>query len=335
MAEYKAWTYKTGGYPSGLSLTTQPVQETPLSPTQLQIRVKAAALNPVDIQLMNLPLWSLPYLSSTPKGVGMDFSGVVLRAGSQADGFATGDEVFGLHMAPGKPGTLAEVLVADTARDTILHKPARWSWTQAAALPLVWLTARTCIARVEPHVPAGGTLAVLGGSSATGMYVVHLARQRGWNVVASCSGRNVDFVRGIGAGTVVDYTSASVPDAVRAARPDAIVDCVGGTECLGIARRYVTIVGDKTSRMSMGGSAIYWWNPQMLWRWFAGWAGFGEVYDCIILDGKKEYLQESVELPTDKIVVDSVFAFGEAMQAFERLNTSRARGKVVVEVEKT
>jgi len=52
----------------------------------------------------------------------------------------------------------------------------------------------------------------------------------------------------------------------------------------------------------------------------------GERYDCIILDQKKEYLHEAVDiLPAEKIMVDSTFAF-------ERLDTGRARGKVVVEI---
>ena len=164
------------------------------------------------------------------------------------------------------------------------------------------------------------------------MYAVHLAKQRGWSVVASCSARNADFVRSMGADDIIDYTSSSVPERVKAFRPDAIVDCVGGTECLGLAKRYVTIVGDKTNRMVMGGAAIYLWNPQMLLRSWLGRAGLGPSYDCVNLDLNKTFLEDTLRLPRDKIVIDSTFGFDQVREAFERLNTGRARGKVIINV---
>lgn len=280
--------------------------------------------------------------------MGEDFSGIVLSAGSEAQqkGFKEGDEVFGIHMGPGGPGTVSEILMADVNADTVLKKPAEWSWNQAAALPLVWLTARTCIQRVEPYMnsTAGGssnnTLVVLGGSSSAGMYVVHLAKQRGWKVVATCSSRNSDFVISMGAASTIDYTSTDVRTEVTKLNPTAIIDCVGGIECLGIAQRYVTIVGDKTGRTSMGGSMIYWWNPQMYLRSIVGripvLGGLfvREVYDCIELNASEEWLKETLSLPQDKILIDSTFSLEEVKKGLERLNTGRARGKVIIEVEK-
>lgn len=114
--------------------------------------------------------------------------------------------------------------------------------------PLVYLTARTCIEGITTHASQGSKVVVLGGSSSTGLYVVQLAKQMGFRVLATCSARNADFVRSLGAEVVVDYSTQSVPEQVKRWAPRAIVDCVGGTECLGLAPRYVTIVGDKTSR---------------------------------------------------------------------------------------
>jgi NADPH:quinone reductase-like Zn-dependent oxidoreductase len=330
MAEFKAYTYSNPGYPSCIALSTLSSPQT-LSPTQIQVRVNAAALNPVDIQLMNSPLFSLPLLNG-PKGIGSDFCGTVLKAGAQS-GFKENDEVFGLMFTPGKLGTVAEILTVDVTSCPVLKKPDGWSSAQGAALPLVWLTARTCIAHAEPYIGTTmKTIAVLGGSSATGMYVIHLAKQRGWNVISTCSGKNTDFVKSMGADQVIDYTSENVPERIRAAKPDVIVDCVGGIECLGIANRYITIVGDKTSRSTMGGSALYWTHPSMLMRWFWGRIGWGEAYDAIALEGKNEYLEEALELPAKKIVIDSTFPFEQLKEGFERLNTGRARGKVVINI---
>lgn len=243
-------------------------------------------------------------------------------------------------MNPLAEGTLCEVAHLPSASATVVKKPEGWTHTQAASLPLVWLTARTCIECIDPYVRETPIkrLVVLGGSSATGMYTIFLAEEQGWKVLTSCSNRNADFVTNtMGADEVVDYTVESVPDRVRAWKPDAIVDCVGGTECLSIAKRYVTIVGDKTARSTMGGSLLYLFHPRMVLRWLWGRFGWGEKHGCIFLNQKKEYLEEAVRvLPADKIMVDSTFAFEDAQKAFERLNTGRARGrargKVVVEV---
>ncbi|KAH7024288.1 alcohol dehydrogenase [Macrophomina phaseolina] len=336
-----AWTHTTGGYPRCLALTHVPAPSAsaPLSPTQLLVRVRAAALNPLDIQLMNVPLlWSLPYLSSVRKGIGADFAGEVLAAG-RASGFSGGEEVFGIRLAGmGGGGTLQEVVtvdVGDGAGGVVVRKPRGWGWREAAAVPLAWLTARTCIAKCEGFVGEGekGTVVVLGGSSAVGMWVVRLARRKGWRVVATCSARNEEFVREMGADVVVDYMRGGVRAAVEREAPDAVVDCVGGTECLGVARKYITIVGDKTDKGMLGGALTYLWNPQMVWRTLIGKLGCrSEVYECVNLELRKDYLEEALELEKDDIVIDSTFPFDRVEEALERLNSGRCRGKVVVEI---
>lgn len=336
--EIHAWTFTHGGYPKALQQSTLQADTKPLKPSEIRVKTHAASINPVDAQLMGFPLW--PYLPSfvvpSQKGVAEDFSGVVQEAGPDS-GFRPGDEVLGIcPFIPG--GTLQESIRLDTKKGSVVvPKPADWSWEQAAALPLVWLTARTVIAAAEGHVGrsgggGGGRVAVLGGSSATGMYAVHLASRRGWTVAASCSGRNSDFVRGMGASEVVDYTAESVPGRLREFEPDVIIDCVGGTECLGIAKRYVTIVGDKTGRFTMGGRNIYLWNPKMVVRDLLGKLGLGPSYSCVNLEFKYPYLEEILSLPKDKIIIDSTFGFDQVREAFDRLNTSRTRGKVVVRV---
>ena len=59
--------------------------------------------------------------------------------------------------------------------------------------------------------------------------------------------------------------------------------------------------------------------PRQWIRWAVGLLGLGERYDVITLDLKPEYLQEAYQLPNDKIVIDSTFAFDDAKQAYERL----------------
>ncbi|KAI4791658.1 GroES-like protein, partial [Aureobasidium sp. EXF-8845] len=285
----RAWTFTHEGYPNALRRSTLTSPSIPAA-TEIHVRVKAAALNPVDIQLMNLPVWRyLPRsFVSSEKGIGEDFSGIVEAAG----------------------GTLQDVISVNTKSSIVIKKPQDMSWEQAAALPLVWLTgndslqndmttllmdsARTTIANVESYVQGGGRLVVLGGSSAVGMFVLQIASERGWEVLTTCSSRNADFVKSMGATSEVDYNTDDVAQAVREYSPAAIIDCVGGTSCIGLAKRYVTIVGDKTGRDSMGGAAIYLWNPKMVIRTLFGRVGLGKSYDCVNLEYRKEWLEESL-----------------------------------------
>ena len=89
----QAWVFTHEGYPDALHRATlAPLPRPALK--ELHVRVKAAALNPVDIQLMNIPVWKyLPSSWISPvKGIGEDFSGVVEAAGKHS-GFDIGDEV--------------------------------------------------------------------------------------------------------------------------------------------------------------------------------------------------------------------------------------------------
>lgn len=68
-------------------------------------------------------------------------------------------------------------------------------------------------------------------------------------------------------------------------------------------------------------------------RWAKGALGLGEVYDVVILGMKTEWLQEAADtLSPDDIYIDSTFAYDDAKAAFEKLNSGRARGKVVVKI---
>jgi len=332
----KSWIYTTAGYPTTLELKTTNIPALP-APNHILVKIHSTSINPVDIQLMNVPFFSLPGLWHE-KHLARDFAGVVLATGEGVETWRKGDEVCGfINDFGGKAGGLTEVASLDLGNTCLIRKPAALGWGEAASLPLVWLTARTSVAKVEGGlVGTGNKVVVLGGSSAVGMYTIRLAKRRGWTVLSTCSHRNVDFVKGLGADEVVDYTSGpnAVVDAVRIFKADAIIDNVGGMETIGLAKHYVTIVGDKTSRSSMGGSALYLTHPRMVLRYYLGAWGYGPKYECIVLDAKKEYLEGVNDLKSEDVIVDSTFSFDQTKEAFERLNTGRCRGKVVIEIEK-
>jgi NADPH:quinone reductase-like Zn-dependent oxidoreductase len=138
-SEFKALTYT-------LPSTSPHLTHSPLVPpaaNELLVKVKAAAINPVDIQLWGNPV--IGWLAGKKeKGIGRDYSGAVVGVGSGVKGWEVGDEVFGLFNRPTGEGTFGEYIKV-LASDPIARKPASWSYQTAAAVPLVALTAFSCL----------------------------------------------------------------------------------------------------------------------------------------------------------------------------------------------
>jgi NADPH:quinone reductase-like Zn-dependent oxidoreductase len=260
--EAKAWVY-TAGYDSLNFGSIDPPSPSNFQAEQngiphLLVQIHACALNPVDVQIMNMPAWKYPWnaLYGKEKGCVCDFSGVIVAA-SDKTGLKEGDEVFGLTLQAYAPngGALGEIADFGMDKCVAVKKPKEWSHEKASAISLVWLTAKQCVESVERYVDTSQSkkVAILGGSSATGIYTNILAKRKGWTVASTSSSRNKDFLTGdLKVDTHIDYTSQDVRGALLDFAPDAVIDCVGGTEAIGLpsSKRYITIVGDKTGRSS-------------------------------------------------------------------------------------
>ena len=111
-----------------------------------------------------------------------------------------------LHGLPKGNGTLQNYLRVDSNSIPLIRKPPNLSFVQAAALPLAYLTAYTALVQYGklPYDPVEQdkgkrTVLVLGGSSGTGSIAVQMAKKMGCRVVATCSGKNVELVKKLGA----------------------------------------------------------------------------------------------------------------------------------------
>ncbi|KAK1925132.1 hypothetical protein DB88DRAFT_488047 [Papiliotrema laurentii] len=377
MPTYCAWQYTTQGRLSGTVTRVTRSRKDEVEDDEVLIQVKAAAVNPVDEQLAQSGASLLRFMGAdplpsdlTPWVPANDFSGVVKAAGVDS-GYKVGDEVYG--MKPFGPvdgdGTLQEYITAK--KDwPMVPKPAELSFSEAAALPLVYMTVYDALinyGRLEfnppPEQRGKRSVLILGGSSGTGSVAVQLGKKMGLNVVATCSTRNVEFVKSLGADEVIDYKQAKVVDSALFSHyaPYALVlDCVGGKEVvehidhlllddpkaphLGI---YVTIVGDKTGRDAMGGAITNYFYPAQAIRTFRGrlrdtlpwWTPFkswiaGKRYACIMLQPSREMLESVPEFlaSAKNVIIDSTWSFEDVPKAYAKLESGRAVGKVVVEV---
>lgn len=231
-----ALTYTYPSSPPHLSHTPIPDP----GPNDLLVKVKAAAINPVDIQLWGNPV--IGWLAGKKeKGIGRDYSGEVVAVGDElkkSSTWSVGDEVFGLCNRATAEGTFTQYLKIMPG-EPIAKKPKNLSHEEAAAIPLVVLTAFAILDWLpqESQTPNKSQRRVIisGASGGVGIWCVQLAKKLyNCHVIGICSGRNADFVKELGADEVIDYSKEDVIKVLREKRGehkyDMYIDCVGGTE---------------------------------------------------------------------------------------------------------
>jgi NADPH:quinone reductase-like Zn-dependent oxidoreductase len=173
--------------------------------TQLLIQVKAVAMNPLDWKIMEGKM-KLMSGSKFPKGIGIDFSGVVKQVGSGIGGFRPGDAVFGA-LDPFKGGALAEYLLVGE-KDVAL-KPKSISFEQAAAMPTVGTAALQIFDRLAT-LGKGTAVLINGASGGIGMFAIQIAKMKGAHVTAVAGTKGLSWVKKWGSDAVVDYRKEDI-----------------------------------------------------------------------------------------------------------------------------
>lgn len=197
-------------------LEIQDVAEPTPGRGQVLVRVAAAGVGPWDA-LIREGRSAVPQpLPLTP---GSDLSGTVEGVGPDVNGFAPGEEVFGVTN-PLFTGACAELAVAEAGM--LARRPAPLGWLEAAAVPVVAVTAWQM---VFEHARLDGAKRVLvtGGAGNVGAYAVQLARRTGARVVATCRAADAELVRRLGADEVFADEAAPLPSV------DSVLDTAGGS----------------------------------------------------------------------------------------------------------
>ncbi|QGF23715.1 NADP-dependent oxidoreductase [Raineyella fluvialis] len=219
----RAMTYDSYGDPEVLRLLDLPLPK--VGPGEVLVRVKAAAVNPVDWKVMAGGLDALMDVRF-PVVPGWDVAGVVEKVGIDTPEYAVGDEVFGYARKDYvHGGTMAQYVTLAVRH--IATKPAALSWTEAAAVPLAGLTAYQVLARLG--LSRGETVLIHNASGGVGSAAAQIARDLGARVLGSCSPASSERVRGLGAEPVT--YGAGLADRVLALAPDGVdvvADFVGG-----------------------------------------------------------------------------------------------------------
>ena len=297
-------------------------------PKDVLVKVKAAAVNPLDYHYMR----GSPYLMRLSAGIGrpsdtsmgVDFAGVVEAVGEEVTEFAVGDAVFG-----GRSGAFAEYVVVPEDR-AITAKPDNVSFDEAAAIGIAGVTALQAL-RDHGQLQAGQKVLINGASGGVGTYAVQIAKSLGAEVHGVCSTRNVEMVLALGADHVFDYKKENYTESGN--EYDLIVDMVGNLS-LSANRKVLKPEG---RMVLVGGPKGDWIAPLVpLVKAMTLSLFVDQEIGSILARLSGDDLDHLAGLMADGQMttrIDTHYPLSETAEALRYLETQRARGKVIIDVD--
>ncbi|MEU6860168.1 NADP-dependent oxidoreductase [Glycomyces sp. NPDC046736] len=214
-----------GDYGPPESYTVAEIPTPTAGPGQIQVRIRAASINPADVKVPSGEFREA-FPLEFPHVPGNDFAGTVSEVGPGVDGYRVGDEVFGQALpralrglaAAARPslgtGALAEYAVFEADTPFLAHRPETLDVEDAAALPTVGFTARAIMASAE--LEPGATVLVVGATGGVGTVMIPLLAAK-TKVIATATSEDAETIRGLGAAEVIGYDAAEYPSGVDAA----------------------------------------------------------------------------------------------------------------------
>lgn len=311
----KAFTRTSYGGPEILRL--EEVAKPTVLNDQVLIKVMANSANPADWHILRgKPFFSrftFGLFKPKDKVVGADFAGIVVETGKDVTRFKAGDKVFGETL---KGGAFAEyVSVPD---NVCALMPEGVGFEVMAALPVAGLTALQALT-THGKLKAGETVLINGASGGVGHFVVQIAKAYSATVTAVCSGRNVDFVKSLGADKVIAYDKQNIHQ--HNDKYDLVIDANGNLHHSDYKRmgRRAVMIGFTTM-----GHMIATLSKKMFSKFpliqFTAEANADDL----------RTLAELVEQGKVKPQIEKIFSYKEIPEAIGYIEAMRTRGKVVM-----
>ena len=213
----KAVFYEQHGTADVLQIGERPTPEP--QDHEVLVGVVATSVNPIDRRLRSGELQE--YITRTfPVVPGWDLAGRIVKVGAKVTDWQIGDEVLGLAFTWSiQHGSYAEYCPIDAT--SITHKPASISFEQAAALPLVSLTAWQALSEFG-QLQTGQSVFIQAGAGGVGSVAIPMAKHLGAKVYTTTSAKNRDYVKSLGADVVIDYNSEDYESSLREHEPDGV-----------------------------------------------------------------------------------------------------------------
>ncbi|MDT9633404.1 NADP-dependent oxidoreductase [Pseudomonas marginalis] len=301
------------------------------------VKVHASSVNQLDSKISKGEFkLILPY--TFPLIMGNDLAGVVVRVGSGVRTFKPGDEVYA-RPPDARIGGFAELIAIKES--ALALKPKNTSMEQAAALPLVALTAWQVLVETA-RVKKGQKVFIQAGSGGVGSIAIQLAKHLGAFVATTTSTANVDWVKALGADVVIDYTQQNFENVLR--DYDVVLNSLGPAEL----EKSLRILKPGGQLISISGPPTAEFAREQKLSWGLGWimrllsSGIrrkarrqGVDYGFVFMRASGAQLQKItalVESGAITPVIDRTFPLEATAEALSYVERGRAKGKVVIKV---
>ncbi len=303
-------------------------------PGQVLVRIMASGINPLDLKIRQGAAEHARH--PLPAILGMDLAGVVEAVGRDVTAFRVGDEVYGMTGGvAGVQGTLAEYAAVDAA--LLALKPSHFSMREAAALPLVFITAWEGLVD-RAHVSAGQTVLIQGGAGGVGHIAIQIARALNASVFATDAAARGHVIEQLGA-IPIDFAHMQVDEYVAAYTAgrgfDVVYDTAGGTS-LDASFKAVARFGHVVSSLGWGTHAL----APLSFR-AATYSGVFTLLPLLTGEGKAHHgdiLREATRLAESgklKPLMDSRrFDLDSIGDAYALIENREAQGKVVIGIDR-
>lgn len=328
----RIWRYASadGGIEKNLVLHgSQPLPKP--KTTDHLIQVLAVGLNPVDYKPTESAVGK--FAVKKPATPGFDIAGRIITPAANS-GLHPGDIVYGAASTNALVGGgLAEYVAAPATGIALLPENSNVSPLHAAGTPVAAITAHDSIV---PYIKKGSRLFINGGSGGVGTFGIQIAKIIGAHVTVSCSARNADLCRSLGADEVLDYNDRPLLSQLQAATPfDHVVDNVFNDPQLYFQAHTYSTPSAKFAEVASA--------PSLAFVRFAVGALLlpsvlgGGKRKCVMVaaDVKRDTLEKLVGWFADgsvKPVVEQVFSMEDVVNAYKRQKTGRVVGKVIINV---
>ncbi len=282
---------------------------------ELLIKIKAVAINPIDWKRLEGQL-KIVTGSKFPKGIGIDFSGIVEKKGDTVSTFQIGDAVFGALNAM-KGEALAEYIVVK--ENLIFKKPETVSFETAAAAVTSGVTALYLLEKSK--VKSGDHLLINGASGGVGVSAIQMAKQKGIKVSAVASGEGLDFIQKWKPDVVIDYKKQNTWEQKIAY--NAIFELSGNLP-FGKAKSILKTQSVFANTLP---------NPVDMLKAFFNNLFSGKKFEIIMANPTQKHYQELSEWLTLKgleIPITKTFSFHEFKEAYQFARKGGIVGKVVI-----
>jgi NADPH:quinone reductase-like Zn-dependent oxidoreductase len=271
-------------------------------------------------------------LPATP---GKDFAGVIAKVGANnSTGLEQGQRVFGRLAGQPKYGALGEYILVDVGEDACVELPGGISFEAGASFGTAGTAAMQSI---KPYLPSkGGAVFINGGAAGTGTFALQFAKALGAEtIVTTCSTSSIQFCKDLGATECIDYRTTDVVEALKQKGPifDIAVDFIGNpTNLYKQSEHYLKPSGQfvqiaatpNAAGIASLVSAQY--QPKFL-------GGGSRNYAFLRSQNVKEDFELAAKWLQEKqveAVIDSTFEWKDAVDAYKKLKSGRAKGKIIV-----